>query len=435
MSRTVLAACLLSLTAAVWARPSATVKMAVSRVENAGSIGQKVLLPYAFSTEGMGFAAGAGGVRKGFYQDQMAVGATAYAGPETRGGGLGLWDLRFPGTDRLFISAYGMMGYYPRQRAYAAPRDWYWPAQLPRPGSNDSPPELALESSGASNWWEVQLAYALPIGATEDRGMIPYRLAQGILVSEPSGGDHWNPLDSGATVLLLRQYNRYQTFELEQQTLSGAVHAWELGILYDNTDFPLNPSRGSSQYLAVHYDAAWLDSQQQWLFLELEASKYFSLGASPRALQRVIALNAWTGYSPSWKLQYNDEGGSRVEHAPPYMEGAALGGFYRLRGYDQYRFHDKAALYVTAEYRYTLRWNPLRDVSWLRFLAADWLQAVAFAEGGRVGAGYTAAELLTDWRSDWGLALRGMFGGLVVRLDWAHSTEGSNLWAMVNHPF
>jgi hypothetical protein len=414
---------------------SANVKSAIDRIENTGPGGQRVLLPYAFSTEGMGFTVGLGGMVKGFYQDQMTLGGTVFGGPETYGGAFGLWDFRFPQSDRLFFTGIGMMGYYPRQRAYAAPRDTFWPAAVPRPGSNESPPELVLISSGVSNWWEVKLEYALPIGATRDIGMIHYQLAEGILVSEPSGGQQWNPMHSGASVLILRQYNRHQTFELENETLSGTLHAFELGLLYNNTDFPINPSYGSSQYIGLHHDPAWLDSREKWSYLEIEASKYFSLGSSRSAYQRIIALNAWTAYSPSWALRFNEAGGSQVTHAAPFTEGANLGGFYRMKGYDQYRFQDKAAIYTTAEYRYTLRWNPMRGVSWLQFLASDWLQLVAFAEGGRVAPSYSAEDLLSDWKTDVGLGLRGMFGGMVVRLDWANSAEGNNIWAMVGHPF
>ncbi len=101
-------------------------------------------------------------------------------------------------------------------------------------------------------------------------------------------------MHSGASVLILRQYNRHQTFELENETLSGTLHAFELGLLYDNTDFPINPSYGSSQYIGLHHDPAWLDSREKWSYLEIEASKYFSLGSSRSAYQRIIALNAWT---------------------------------------------------------------------------------------------------------------------------------------------
>ena len=417
------------------ALPRATVKVATERVENTGSTSQKILLPYAFSTEGMGLTIGLGGILKGLYQDQLTLGATVFGGPENVGMVLGLWDLRLPQSRRLFVSGIGLVGYFPRQRAYAAPRNAFWPAGIPPPGSNDSSPDQVLVRSGADNSWEIKLEYALPIGATRDRGMVHYQLVQGILISEPSGGTQWNPLHSGASVVMLRHYNRMQNFELERETLSTNLHAFELGLLYNNTDFPPNPSRGSSQYIGVHHDPAWFSSRDTWWFWEVEGSKYFSLGASRHALQRIIALNAWTAYSPSWSLEFNDRGGSQVTGAPPISTGPTLGGFYRLRGYDQYRFQDKAAIYATAEYRYTLRWNPLRGVSWLSLLASDWFQLVPFVEGGRVAPSYTSQALFSDWKSNFGLGLRGMFGGAVLRLDFARSDEGGAIWAMFRHPF
>ena len=213
------------------------------------------------------------------------------------------------------------------------------------------------------------------------------------------------------------------------------VHAFELGLLYDNTDFPINPSQGSSQYIAVHHDPAWDSDQEKWSFIELEASKYFSLGGSDRARQRIIALNAWTAYSPSWDIDTNEQGGSRVVEGPPFLEGASLGGYYRMRGFRDSRFHDRAAIYATAEYRYTLDYNPIRNVSWLRFLHLDWFQLVVFAEAGRVAPEYKASTLFKDIKSDFGLGLRALTGGVVVRADFAVSDEGSNFWVMVGHPF
>lgn len=37
---------------------------------------------------------------------------------------------------------------------------------------------------------------------------------------------------------MARQFNRYQLYRQEEDELSGAVHALELGILYDNTNYP-----------------------------------------------------------------------------------------------------------------------------------------------------------------------------------------------------
>ncbi|ROS01981.1 surface antigen-like protein [Sinobacterium caligoides] len=425
----------LFVSASVEALPAASVKSSIDRQETPDDAAESLLLPYAFSTDTMGLNLGLGGMRSGYYQEQMSIGATAFAGDVSQAVALGVWNYRLPGTNRLYFSAIGMQGYYPDQRAYASTRNSYTPAGMPRPGANSSTDQQYVQADGASNWWEMKLELALPIGATRERGLVNYHTREGLLVSEPSGGERWDPLSSGASVLMLRQFNRYQSYEQESGKIDGAVHGVELGLLYDNTDFPLNPSKGSRQYIAISRDYGWLESDHSWSFVELEASKYFSLGSSRYAHQRIVALNFWTGYSPSWQLDYDASGASRVAGGAPFNEGANLGGFYRMRGYDQHRFHDKAAIYGTAEYRYTLRYNPATDVRWLQFAKIDWFQLVAFVEAGRVGAEYRADELLQEVKTDFGFSLRAMMAGIVVRTDVAHSEEGTNLWVMVNHPF
>jgi hypothetical protein len=411
------------------------VKSVVNRAENLEGVGEYMILPFAFSAESTDFVAGVGGMRKGFHQDQMLVGGAAYGGKESYGGFAGVWDYRIPFLRRAFLSGMGMVGHYSELRGYTLPREIYQPPGLERPGSNDSREDVFLKSKGDSNWLEFKLDYVWPLGAAAERGMVNYDLRGGLLVSEPSGAGSWNPATSGVTVSTLRQYNRYQSYEFERITLDGDVHAVELGLLYDNTDFSINPSRGSAQYIAFHFDPGWSDETDEWTFLEAEASKYFSFGPGRWSSQRILALNGWTGYSPSWELDVNEEGGRRVENGPPYMEGSSLGGFYRLRGYRDSRFHDKAAIYAAAEYRYTLRYNPIRDIRWLRFLNLDWFQLVGFVEGGRVAPDYDADLFFEDWKSDAGFSLRALTGGIVVRMDVAFSDEGSNMWVMVGHPF
>ena len=106
-----------------------------------------------------------------------------------------------------------------------------------------------------------------------------------------------------------------------------------------------------------------------------------------------------------------------------------------MRGFDQNRFHDKASIYTAAEYRYTLKNNPVEDIHWLRFLRLDWFQLVGFAEAGRVAPEYTASELLSDLKFDYGVSLRALTAGIVIRFDIAHSQESTNAWVMVDHPF
>jgi hypothetical protein len=424
---------LLSLPA--FSRPPTQIKSVVNRSEHPDRIGETLVLPFAFSAESTDLVFGLGGMRKGFYQDQMLVGGAAYGGEESYGGFGGVWDYRFPWSRRLFLSTMGMIGYYPQHRAYTAPRDVYVPPGVVRPGANNSSQDIYLEAAGDSNWWEIKLDYVFPIGAASERGMVRYDLTDGLLTTAASGGEHWNPMSSGVTLATLRQYNRYQTYESDELSVDGAIHPFELGLLYDNTDFSINPSRGSSQYVAIHHDPAWLESEDKWTFLEAEASKYFSFGAGKWSSQRILALNGWTAYSPTWTVESDGEGGRRVRDAPPFLEGANLGGFYRMRGFRDSRFHDKAAIYATAEYRYTLRHNPIENVDWLRFLNLDWFQLVGFVEGGRVAPEYRADTLFKNWKSDAGLSLRAMTAGIIVRFDVAWSEEGSNMWVMVGHPF
>ncbi|WP_299568302.1 BamA/TamA family outer membrane protein [uncultured Shewanella sp.] len=414
---------------------SAHVKSSVNRSETPDTGTEKLLLPYVFSTDSMGVNIGLGAMISGYYQEQMTVGGTVYGGDVSYGAGGGVWNYKIPKTERFFLSVYGFLGYYPQQKAYAGGASNFIPADTPLPGSNDSSNEQFLQADGSSNWWEMKLEYALPIGATRDKGQVTYELTNGLLTSKPSGGDKWNPFESGATVAVLRQFNRYESYEFDDDELDGAVHAIELGLLYDNTDFSVNPSFGSKQYLSISHDAGWFESEQSWTFLEFEASKYFSFGQSDYASQRILALNFWTGYSPSWELEYDEQGGRKVNNNAPYSEGASLGGFYRMRGFENNRFHDKASIYATAEYRYTLKYNPIEDVSWLKFLRLDWFQLVGFVEAGRVGDSYTANELLTDMKYDYGVSLRALTAGIVVRLDVATSDESTNAWVMVDHPF
>jgi len=108
---------------------------------------------------------------------------------------------------------------------------------------------------------------------------------------------------------------------------------------------------------------------------------------------------------------------------------------YRLRGFRQNRFHDKAVIYATAEYRMTLDYNPIADIRWLKFLNLDWLQTVFYVEGGRVAPNLHKDTLFTDWKKDAGVSIRALTAGIVIRLDFTRSKEGSSTWLMVGHPF
>jgi outer membrane protein assembly factor BamA len=379
----------------------------------------------------MGVTMGVGGGMKGYGQDQLLFGATAFASfEEAVGAFLGMWDYRPSFANRFFFSAQGMVAHYPSQRAYTS---LSFKENVARPGSNESDEHQYGEDRGYDNWTDFKFEYVLPIGSARNDALQHYKIKGGLLQSAPVGGATWNPLKNGVTTLLLRQYNRYRSFELDEGDVDATAHPVQLALSYDNTDFPGNPSTGSSQYVGVTQDFGWLEFPDRWSFVEFEASKYFFLGSSDWAKQRIIALNLWTGETPSWEEQIDENGNITVTHRPPFYEGATLGGFYRMRGYPVDRFNDRSVLYTAVEYRYTLDWNPLGNIPWLKFLQSDWLQLVGFVEGGRVANEY--GDLFKDWKLDGGVGIRSMFAGAVVRLDVGFSDESTSAWVMLGHPF
>lgn len=423
----------LILAASAQARPNTSVKNTLLREENLkGSTENSLIMPYVFSTESMGFTFGVGGGTKGYGQEQLLLGATVFGSSEKAAGVfLGMWDYRPSFARRFFFGAQGMAGHYPKQRAYTSTS---FQQDVTRPGSNDSDMNLYGEESGYDNWSDFRIEFVLPLGSARTDALQHYKLKGGLLQSPPVGGETWNPLAAGVTTFLLRQYNRYRSFELKEGDLDATTHPVQLALSYDNTDFPINPSRGSLQYVGLTHDFGWLESPDEWTFVEFEGSKYFSLGSSDWAKQRIIALNLWTGDTPSWDEHTGSDGRTTVTNRPPFYEGATLGGFYRMRGYPIDRFNDRSVIYTAAEYRYTMDWNPIGNTNWLRFLKSDWLQLVAFVEGGRVANDY-GSDLFKEWKVDGGVGLRAMFSGAVVRLDIGVSDESTSGWVMFGHPF
>ena len=59
------------------ARPTASVKFSTTRAENPKGVKNSLVLPYAFSSNSMGFTLGVGGGFKGYGQDQLLLAGTA----------------------------------------------------------------------------------------------------------------------------------------------------------------------------------------------------------------------------------------------------------------------------------------------------------------------------------------------------------------------
>lgn len=115
-------------------------------------------------------------------------------------------------------------------------------------------------------------------------------------------------------------------------------------------------------------------------------------------------------------LSLSDARGGRI---PLYMQ-PALGGAYTLRGYDLFRFRDRHALLLNAEYRWKI---------WL------FMDLALFADAGQV---FAAADDLSLARLHGsygaGIRLRGPTKGL-ARLDVGRSAEGTRVYVRVGTHF
>lgn len=137
--------------------------------------------------------------------------------------------------------------------------------------------------------------------------------------------------------------------------------------------------------------------------------------------QQVLVLEAWTAHT--------------IRGTTPHFEGATLGGFYRLRGYEGSRFHDQSAICYSLEYRMIPDWNPFRKFEALEVFKIDWWQCVLFAEAGRVAPEWNMELLHEEMKYDAGISLRAMILKSVGRIDIAASEEGLRIAAMYGHPF
>ncbi|RLA68434.1 MAG: hypothetical protein DRQ78_00395 [Epsilonproteobacteria bacterium] len=399
-----------------------------------------VILPYVFSSDSTGLAGGIGVIKQGLFQPQTTLTASIMGGAtqdiivngqaeEANFSGyfFAFSDYKLPFTNRLFFSFLGFKSYYPSKTNYLD-------------GSHTSSKDDVLTTSGNSNFFNTTFRYVLPLGEGLDNPERLYRLQDGF-AQEREGYGGGAPFVTGTTSLGIKTFYQYDDYENWQdyepwQSISS-VPSWDtnglrLFLTHDNTDFDLNPSRGYHFQAQYSKDFGEGDSLQSWDFLEFKYNHYFNLDTFSFTQQNVLALSLWTGYSFSWDNDKEISPGIDA-HRPPPWEGARLGGYNRMRAYDNNRFSDKASFYATAEYRAVLDYNPLKKNSLIP-VAVDWFQVVAFVEAGRVHDKYNL-DLLTDMKYDVGLSLRAMAAQVPIRLDVAYGDEGTNFWVMIQQPF
>ena len=402
-----------------------------------------IFLPYAFSSDSTGFAGGVSAMKRELFQPQTTFLATVFTGlPQDviineqkdeatfSGGFISFADYQLPYTDRFFFSFMALKSYFPKNHYYID-------------GSHTSDQNDVYISSGDSDFFTTTFRYTLPIGDGLDNPSGLYELQEGFCVGREGCGNGI-PFITGRTSIGLKTF--FQTDNTENTQMwqdsiwwknDTSKPTWNTNglrffLTHDNTDFDINPARGYQFQLQYSKDFGWGDSLQSWDFLEFAYNHYFEFDTFSFTKQNVLALSLWTGHSFSWENDQEISPGFNA-HRPPMWEGARLGGYNRMRGYDQDRFSDKSAFYIAAEYRAIIDYNPFKNSTWIP-AKIDWFQVVGFAEAGRVHDQYSF-DLLNDMKYDVGLSLRAMVSELPVRFDVAYGEEGTYMWLMLRHPF
>jgi outer membrane protein assembly factor BamA len=391
---------------------------------------QSFSLPYGFYNDKFGAAVGYAYGTAGYPQPQSTMLITAMGGSESSGMIFLIGNnLQVPFFDRLFLDPIVSVGYFSDTNSYVSGKPIYAGQQA---GDNDSNKTDHIIGDGWDNYFRMNFKYLLPIGTGEDHIISVYKFNRGLLTSGAQGGQSWNPFKSGKTYLELRPFYRSQGIDGKYGDFKSKTNGLDFSVFWDNRDLPANPSTGNSIRLKLSRDFGWLNSTSSWTALFAEADKYFSLGPSDWFRQRVIALDFWTGYSPTWDVQPD----GTVENRPPVYAGAFLGGLWRMRAYPSQRFSDRAAIYYGGELRMIPEWNPFDHWEWLqRHLGVQWVQLVPFAEVGRVAPDWGIERLHSDMKWDAGFGFRFLAKGLVLRIDSAYCDEGFGAQMMISQPF
>jgi hypothetical protein len=423
MSRFLIAAKGSLLAALFLAAPIASFAQTTNREAGEPDVPKKELfaLPYVFysGTYDLGF--GAAAASAGYGQEQLLA-FTTLAGSVN--GSLSLYSIirgaQAPFLRRLFIDSTVRADRFTEMRSYVDGNPEF---AGQRAGSEESSPRNFLLGRSISLLGEAKFRFVLPLGDAVDSPVHIYVTDKGLLKSGSTGTGPWNPLRSGRTYLVSKLFYRSQSFGSKDDPNLGraATDGFAAGLDYHHEDFESNPTRGSRQRLMITRDPGLAGSSGGWTGIEGEISKYLNLGGTEKMLQRVLAFDVWTAATAAGRS--------------PYYSNACLGGMDRLRAFNLNRFHDSAALYYSAEYRFIPRWMPESgtDVgkAALGLLRPDWWQTVVFGELGSVAPRWDFARLNSRMKWDLGLGIRARSRKIVLRCDSSFGSEGGRLLAGV----
>ena len=382
-------------------------------------------VPFVMSLEDWGWTFALAGVVKSIMQPQ----ASAFAGGAVSENGTymgyaGLFNLMAPGWNRALFDLTLMETDFNESRFFVSGYGDH------SAGSNQSAYGDSIRSPAHDRYYRLFMKYTLPLGDGKD-GALPAEIKRAVGYD---AGQTWNPLTSGITTLELQPYFRSRVLERYPDLQAEKSAGIKMTLEYDNRNSSSRPTRGSNTRLRFTYDPG-SGSRPDWATMELEFSKFFSLGSSDLLDERVIALNGWLADTPTWNSTTNVNGGQAYRRPPSYA-GIYLGGFDHLRGYAGQRFHGRSAILYSAEYRVVPHWQPLDNLPVIGPLYnIPWWQWTLFADVGRVADNFDIGELHSSMKYSLGGGMRFMIEGITVRLEMVNSPEDTFMRVFINQPF
>jgi len=392
-----------------------------------------LVVPFPYYNESIGPGAGVAAIAQGYVQPRMLIVGSAMAGSQnTHMAFLMVRNCRVPFMPRLIVEPQVCQNTFRSVRSYVLSNPAF-PNE--RAAGNDSSDDNYLEADGTDFWIECRMRFLLPLGDGAEVLSPRVKLDRGVPVPDEGAPRSWNPLKNGRTFIEVNPFYRNRDTEDElDQDITQKTAGFDLGLTYDNTDYWPNPSEGSYQNVFLSRDWGAFGSSAPWTVIGADLHRYVSLGESEHARQRVLAFNVWTVNCLTWDSP-EDGGKATTCHRPPAYKGGNLGGLWRLRGFPATRFNDQAALSYGVEYRHTLPWNPLEDVTLGGRLKVDWFQLVGFGELGRVAPEWKVHTLHEDMKWCLGSGARAMVNAIIVRADLGVSREDSLVQLFIGHPF
>ncbi|WP_394176529.1 BamA/TamA family outer membrane protein [Thalassotalea litorea] len=378
-------------------------------------------LPFAFHTEMLKTTVGAAGVIKHAWQPQ----ATLFSGgfySQNNSWAIygGAYNYQPFSASQWLISSDIMRAHY-TQGFYRFVND------IHDPSFNQPERQLLGARQGFSR---ITLDYVLPIGAGK-KGAIA-TLRQPSSPHDLEDIENWLPGESGFTTLTFMPFRKYLKYDDQRATdaqISEISAGIELEINYDNRNSTTMPSQGfqfQTRFIKDFGDSRRAGYSQ----VEAEYSQFVSLGANKFFQQQTIAFNALLADTPSWNSKRNGE-----YQRPPNFDGVTLGGWDSLRGYDTNRFYGRAAFSYGLEYRAIPAWHPLPQLPIIENYRFPWWQWVVFVDAGQISDKFNLSELHEDMKFSFGGGIRMNIEGIIARIDYAQSSEGSQLRVIINQPF